>query len=315
MANIVDNLLLKASARGSVARTARLQQMKRQDNNNAICDDLTGWPQGEAVALSMYQTDSSGVPDEDSVTDWVAEVNGNTLINMKLTSGNNRDYDTLNTVVTINFTSEWANRLIEALLKVLNQDGTFRDSIIEEKHIRDNTITERKLANDAITGSKIKDGSVEPKHLTRPYPPIITLGRSDLANVVIGANYVTAAPIPWLAIGTNEHFELIDGSKLKLKTDCSKVKISLAVNTDIPEGNALQARFSVVDPTKPAGSQVLQTIVADTGKTGGMCSIVIPTACVDAKKGYYIEASLAGTFGGTYAIRPARSFLTCEIVN
>lgn len=165
MANIVDNLLLKASARGSVARTARLQQMKRQDNNNAICDDLTGWPQGEAVALSMYQTDSAGIPDEDSVTDWVAEVNGNTLINMKLTSGNNRDYDTLNTVVTINFTSEWANRLIEALLKFLNQDGTFRDNIVDGKHIRDSAVTERKLADGAVTGSKIKDGSVEPKHL------------------------------------------------------------------------------------------------------------------------------------------------------
>nr|DAS98219.1 MAG TPA: hypothetical protein [Caudoviricetes sp.] len=170
------------------------------------------------------------------------------------------------------------------------------------------------LNDKSISANKLADKSVEPKHLTRPYPPIITLGRTDLANVVIGANYVTAAPIPWLAIGANEHFELIDGSKLKLKTDCSKVKISLAVNTDVPEGNALQARFSVVDPSKPVGNQVVQTIVADTGKTGGMCSIIIPPACVDVKKGYYIEASLAGTFGGTYAIRPARSFLTCEIV-
>lgn len=299
----VDNLLLKTSAQGMVARTAKLQQMKRRDSNNAICDDLTGWPQGEAVAISIYQVDSKGVPDENSITDWVAEVNNNTLINMKLTGGVDRDYDSLNTVVAVNFTSEWANRLVSALLKILNQDGTLKE--IDGSKIKDNS----------IDGSKIKPRSVKPEHLTRPYPPIITLGRSNLANVIIGANYVTAAPIPWLAIDANEHFELIDGSKLKLKTDCSKVKISLAVNTDIPEGNALQVRFSIVDPTKPAGSQVLQTIVADTGKTSGMCSIIIPTACVDVKKGYYIEASLAGTFGGTYAIRPARSFLTCEIVN
>lgn len=312
MASNQDHFI-KASADGQIPVVATLTNTHTQGSGAFECDNLTGW--SDLVAFIVYETDANGEPISGSETSWVAEKNNKILQNTVCTSGADRDYPATKTVVVADYTAEAHNRLIEALLKVLNQDGTLRDNIVEGKHIRDNAVTEHKLSNGAVTGSKIKDGAVGPKHLARPYPPIITLGRSDLVNVVIGANYVTAAPIPWLAIGPNEHFELIDGTKLKLKTDCSKVKISLAVNTDIPEGNALQARFSVVDPTKPAGSQVLQTIVADTGKTSGMCSIIIPTACVDVKKGYYIEASLAGTFGGTYAIRPARSFLTCEIVN
>ena len=283
---------------------------------NIELESLEGIQSDTAIVMTIDRVDSEG-----RLTPELAEVVIGTLGNSGLENvvrgvGGKKQPHKTGAVAEVSIaSSEQWNRVIKALLKTHNQDGTFRDSAIEEKHIRDNAITERKLNNGAVTGSKIKDGSVEPRHLTRPYPPIITLGRSDLANVVIGANYVTAAPIPWLAIDANEHFELIDGSKLKLKTDCSKVKISLAVNTDIPEGNALQARFSVVDPSKPVGNQVVQTIVADTGKTGGMCSLIIPTVCVDVKKGYYIEASLAGTFGGTYAIRPARTFLTCEIVN
>ncbi len=283
---------------------------------NIGLESLEGIQSDTAIVMTIDRVDSEG-----RLTPELAEVVIGTLGNSGLENvvrgiGGKKQPHKTGAVAEVSIaSSEQWNRVIKALLKTYNQDGTLRDSIIEEKHIRDNAVTEHKLANGAVTGSKIKDGSVEPKHLTRPYPPIITLGRTDLVNVAIGANYVTAAPIPWLAIGANEHFELIDGSKLKLKTDCSKVKISLAINTDVPEGNALQARFSIVDPTKPAGSQVLQTIVADTSKTGGMCSIIIPTVCVNIKKGYYIEASLAGTFGGTYAIRPARSFLTCEIVN
>lgn len=283
---------------------------------NIGLESLEGIQSDTAIVMTIDRVDNEG-----RLTPELAEVVIGTLGNSGLENvvrgvGGKKQPHKTGAVAEVSIaSSEQWNRVIKALLKTHNQDGTFRDNIVEGKHIRDNAVTEHKLANGAVTGSKIKDGAIEPKHLARPYPPIITLGRSDLANVAIGANYVTAAPIPWLAIDPNEHFELIDGSKLKLKTDCSKVKISLAVNTDVPEGNALQARFSVVDPSKPVGNQVVQTIVADTGKTGGMCSIVIPTACVDAKKGYYIEASLAGTFGGTYAIRPARSFLTCEIVN
>lgn len=152
---IIDHLLLKTSAQGMVARTAKLQQMKRRDSNNAICDDLTGWPQGEAVAISIYQVDSKGVPDENSITDWVAEVNNNTLINMKLTGGVDRDYDSLNTVVAVNFTSEWANRLVSALLKILNQDGTLKE------------IDGSKIKDSSLDGSKIKPSSVKPGHFDK----------------------------------------------------------------------------------------------------------------------------------------------------
>lgn len=191
MSNIVDNLLLKASARGTVARTAKLQQMKRQDNNNAICDDLTGWPQGEAVALSMYQTDSSGIPDEDSVTDWVAEVNGNTLINMKLTSGNNRDYDTLNTVVTINFTSEWANRLIEALLKIHNQDGTLKLGQIDNEHLVDGAVDNKKIKLKGINGDRLADNSVDGRVLSSGAvkPEHTNFPRACYSNATINAQH------------------------------------------------------------------------------------------------------------------------------
>lgn len=167
----VDNLLLKTSSQGMVARVAKLQQMKSQDSDSAICDDLTGWPQGEAVAISMYQIDSTGIPDQSSITDWIAEVNNNTLFNMKLTSGVNRDYDSLSTVVVVNFTSEWANRLISALLKILNQDGTLKTGVVDGKalkagsvsngHMVDGAIDSKKIKWKGINGDRLADNSVD----------------------------------------------------------------------------------------------------------------------------------------------------------
>lgn len=171
----VDNLLLKTSSQGMVARVAKLQQMKSQDSDSAICDDLTGWPQGEAVAISMYQIDSTGIPDQSSITDWIAEVNNNTLFNMKLTSGVNRDYDSLSTVVVVNFTSEWANRLISALLKILNQDGTLKTGVVDGKalkagsvsngHIVDGAIDSKKIKWRGINGDRLADNSVDSRVL------------------------------------------------------------------------------------------------------------------------------------------------------
>lgn len=158
-----NHLFLKASAQGMVAKTAKLQQIKRQDSDSAICDDLTGWPQGEAVAISIYQVDSKGVPDENSITDWVAEVNNNTLIGMELTGGSNRDYDTLNTVVSINFTAEWANRLVTALLKTLKQDGTLKNNVVDSKHIK--SVDGDKITVNSIDGDKISQKTINAKHL------------------------------------------------------------------------------------------------------------------------------------------------------
>ncbi len=159
-----DNFI-KASTNGQTPVVATLTNTHTQGSEAFECDNLTGW--ADTVAFIVYEIDTNGEPVNGSETSWVAEKNNKILQNAVCTSGADRDYPAIKTVVVADYTAEAHNRLIEALLKTHNQDGAFRDNIVEGKHIRDNAVTEHKLANGAVTGSKIKDGSVKLNHLDK----------------------------------------------------------------------------------------------------------------------------------------------------
>ncbi len=131
--NVNTDKFLKVGQAGQNPVTAKITVVKQAGSNSAICDSLVGWPVDTPVTVSIYETQIIGnraEPVEGSQTDWVAEVSNNSLINMKLTAGVDRDYDTINTVVTLNNTVELHNRLVEGILKSHNQDGTIKASTV-----------------------------------------------------------------------------------------------------------------------------------------------------------------------------------------
>lgn len=174
MASNTDNFM-KASSSLGIARTAKLKNIKTLEANSIICDDLSGWPTDTAVAFTIASVNSNGEPIEGTVTDWIGVVNNNTIMEMVLTSGTNQEYDTLNTIVACNFTSEWANRLIDSLLKFFNQNGELKPKVISGNAIADKSISadkiapgavdEDKIKNNSVTGDKIGAGAVKLTHL------------------------------------------------------------------------------------------------------------------------------------------------------
>lgn len=132
--------------------------------------------------------------------------------------------------------------------------------------------------------------------------------RTNDYNINIGGGFSSYAPVLWDNFN-NSDFEITDEQTLKNKRHCSSAAISLCVNTDIPDGNVLQSRLIVNTPNKPPTVYVI-----DSGKTGGMVSLIIPTCIVDVGKDSTINIQVGGNLGGGYSIRASRSFLACQIL-
>lgn len=114
----------------------------------------TNWPTDTAVIFGIRRVDADGLLIPGTYTEWRGVVSGSTLTNMVLMYGTDQVYTAGSTTqVFIPVSSARDNRLIDALLEVLNQDATLKDGVVSTaSKIADGIITKAKLAAGAVIG-------------------------------------------------------------------------------------------------------------------------------------------------------------------
>lgn len=92
-----------------------------------ICDSLTGWPTDTAVDFITYQLDTDGeTVVAGSQRDWKGIVSSNTITNLTLIAGGSDAGSSVNDIVEMTPTGNWANDLISGILVGHDQDGTHK---------------------------------------------------------------------------------------------------------------------------------------------------------------------------------------------
>lgn len=129
----MDNLL-KASADGKRPQVARLSEPHVVGSGSFVCHGLDGW--ADQTSFVVYEVDDNGNPIDGTETDWIAVRSGDSLGSAILTAGSDRSYENIDkTFLVTDETSEARNRLITALLKTLNPDGSLKNSIVKAENV------------------------------------------------------------------------------------------------------------------------------------------------------------------------------------
>lgn len=96
-----------------------------------ICDSLAGWPTSTAVDFITYQLDTDGeTVVAGSQRDWKGIVSSNTITNLTLIAGGSDAGSSVNDIVEMTPTGNWANDLISGILVGHDQDGSHKAKAI-----------------------------------------------------------------------------------------------------------------------------------------------------------------------------------------
>ena len=164
------------------APPTKLSSAINDTSTNIFLESLEGIQSDTAVVVVIDRVNGDGVQTPELTEVVIGTMGTNGLENVVRGVGGRQQAHKTGAVVEVSIaSSEQWNRLISALLKTHNQDGTLRDNIIEGKHIRDNTVIEHKIANGAITSNKISSGAVKLEHTNFP--------RACYSNATINAQH------------------------------------------------------------------------------------------------------------------------------
>ena len=115
--------LLFASKEGMRAVPAVLSKDYKIGDTTIECNDLSSWP--EYVSFILYEVNANGVANaEVEHLDCLGKVVGNTITELKITAGKDRGFSRNLTRLVVDETAEARNRLIQAVLSVVNADGS-----------------------------------------------------------------------------------------------------------------------------------------------------------------------------------------------
>jgi len=143
----MEDKLLFASKDGRRPNVARLSLEYKTGSGEFICDNLDEW--ADKASFVVYETDQTGNPISGTETDWIGKISNNKITELKITSGEDRDYQA-GTVLMACETAGGRNMLIEALRNGLNPDGTLK---LSENNLN--------FPDNSISGKAVRAGELE----------------------------------------------------------------------------------------------------------------------------------------------------------
>lgn len=161
----MEKKFLRASQSNKKPAQARLALEHKENDGVFTCDSLEGW--AETATFVVYEADSNGDPIAGTETDWLGNVDGNTIRIIRRTSGEDRDYP-VNTVVMALETAEGRNMLVEGLLGSLNEDGSLKSESIDASKLDASKIDASKLDASKIDSSKLDASKIQAGNLEFP---------------------------------------------------------------------------------------------------------------------------------------------------
>lgn len=159
MANNADHFI-----KALTAPPTRLAGAINSTSDNIGLENLEGIQSDTAVVMTIDRVDTNGEPTPE-LTEVVLGVLGNAgLENVVRGVGGKKQAHKSGAVVEVSVaSSEQWNRLIGALLKTFNQDGTLKNNVVDSKHIK--SVDGDKITVNSIDGDKISQKTINAKHL------------------------------------------------------------------------------------------------------------------------------------------------------
>lgn len=113
------------STTGRPVITALSSPGKAEGASSINVDDPTNWTEDTAIHFTIYKTITVAgisVKDTTTQTDWKGTLSGNTISNLTLTGGDDREY-VAGDIVELTPTARWAKDLYELLSQIVDQEG------------------------------------------------------------------------------------------------------------------------------------------------------------------------------------------------
>lgn len=128
--------LLFASKEGMRAAPAVLSKDYKIGDTTIECNDLSSWP--EYVSFILYEVNANGVANAEAEhLDCLGKVVGNTIAELKITAGKDRNFSRNLARLVVDETAETRNRLIQALSSVVDVNGTPKTELkIEDNKLK-----------------------------------------------------------------------------------------------------------------------------------------------------------------------------------
>ena len=155
--------LLFASETGKRPQIARLLEAHNTGSGFFTCEALAGW--APRCSFVVYEVDSDGNPIDGTETDWIGSRNKNTLGELELTAGVDRDYPLNRTYIVATETAGGRNKLVSGLKNTLNDNGTLKDWAVTSSAIKDGAISSNKIENGAINNDKVANNAIGTRNL------------------------------------------------------------------------------------------------------------------------------------------------------
>lgn len=200
MAASATDKLIKISDGVDYPNTARVTSARSPAATTLSCDSLTGWDTSTGKTFVTYKLDTSDQLIAGSLTTYSGVVSGSTITNVTRIKGAADGGNAIGDVVQLIPDSEWADRLVAALLSSHNQNGSLKNgSISSSDMLASNVVSTAKLADGAVTPAKRTGGyylgaldvtSTGTKTITAPgfQPKFLKITGVVTSNDVISAN-------------------------------------------------------------------------------------------------------------------------------
>ena len=174
------------------APPTKLSNAINDTSTNIFLESLEGIQSDTAVVVVIDRVNGDGVQTPELTEVVIGTVGTNGLENVVRGVGGKQQAHKTGAVVEVSIaSSEQWNRLISALLKTHNQDGTLKLGQINNEHLVDGAVDNKKIKLKGINGDRLADNSVDGRVLSSGAvkPEHTNFPRTCYSNATINAQH------------------------------------------------------------------------------------------------------------------------------